>query len=127
MLKIKPKILLIEEDQFLYKILTVKLKRAGFDVFLAIDGEEGIKKAKETKPDLILLDLILPKINGFAVLSEIKKTPVLKKVPVVILSNLGQESDVEKGLRMGAEDYLIKTNLSLSEIVEKVKGYLKSK
>jgi len=125
MLKIKPKILLIEEDQFLYKILTVKLKRAGFDVFLAIDGEEGIKKAKETKPDLILLDLILPKINGFAVLSEIKKTPVLKKVPVVILSNLGQESDVEKGLRMGAEDYLIKTNLSLSEIVEKVKKHLK--
>jgi len=109
----------------LYKILTVKLKRAGFDVFLAIDGEEGIKKAKETKPDLILLDLILPKINGFAVLSEIKKTPVLKKVPVVILSNLGQESDVEKGLRMGAEDYLIKTNLSLSEIVEKVKKHLK--
>ena len=125
MLKIKPKILLIEEDQFLYKILTVKLKRAGFDVFLAIDVEEGIKKAKETKPDLILLDLILPKINGFAVLSEIKKTPVLKKVPVVILSNLGQESDVEKGLRMGAEDYLIKTNLSLSEIVEKVKKHLK--
>jgi len=125
MLKIKPKILLIEEDQFLYKILTVKLKRAGFDVFLAIDGEEGIKKAKETKPDFILLDLILPKINGFAVLSEIKKTPVLKKVPVVILSNLGQESDVEKGLRMGAEDYLIKTNLSLSEIVEKVKKHLK--
>ena len=109
----------------MYKILTVKLKRAGFDVFLAIDGEEGIKKAKETKPDLILLDLILPKINGFAVLSEIKKTPVLKKVPVVILSNLGQESDVEKGLRMGAEDYLIKTNLSLSEIVEKVKKHLK--
>ena len=123
--KTKPKILLIEDDQFLSKILLVKLKRAGFDVFLAIDGEEGIKKAKETKPDLILLDLILPKINGFAVLSEIKKTPVLKKVPVVILSNLGQESDVEKGLRMGAEDYLIKTNLSLSEIVEKVKKHLK--
>jgi len=124
MLKIKPKILLIEEDQFLYKILTVKLKRAGFDVFLAVDGEEGIKKAKEIKPNLILLNLILPKLNGFEVLSEIKKTPVLKKIPVVVLSNLGQKSDVEKGLRMGAKDYLIETNLSLSEIVEKVKGYL---
>jgi len=123
--KTKPKILLIEDDQFLSKILLVKLKRAGFDVFLAVDGEEGIKKAKEIKPNLILLNLILPKLNGFEVLSEIKKTPVLKKVPVVILSNLGQESDVEKGLRMGAEDYLIKTNLSLSEIVEKVKKHLK--
>ncbi len=122
--KTKPKILLIEDDQFLSKILLVKLKRAGFDVFLAVDGEEGIKKAKEIKPNLILLNLILPKLNGFEVLSEIKKTPVLKKIPVVVLSNLGQKSDVEKGLRMGAKDYLIETNLSLSEIVEKVKGYL---
>ena len=122
--KTKPKILLIEDDQFLSKILLVKLKRAGFDVFLAVDGEEGIKKAKEIKPNLILLNLILPKLNGFEVLSEIKKTPVLKKILVVVLSNLGQKSDVEKGLRMGAKDYLIETNLSLSEIVEKVKGYL---
>jgi len=74
---------------------------------------------------LILLNLILPKLNGFEVLSEIKKTPVLKKIPVVVLSNLGQKSDVEKGLRMGAKDYLIETNLSLSEIVEKVKKHLK--
>ena len=123
--KTKPKILLIEDDQFLSKILLVKLKRAGFDVFLAVDGEEGIKKAKEIKPNLILLNLILPKLNGFEVLSEIKKTPVLKKIPVVVLSNLGQKSDVEKGLRMGAKDYLIETNLSLSEIVEKVKKHLK--
>jgi len=123
--KTKPKILLIENDQFLYKILAVKLKRAGFDIFLAADGEEGIKKVKEVKPNLVLLDLILPKINGFAVLSEIKKIPGLKKIPVVILTNLCQKCDIEKGMKLGAKDYLFASNLSLSEIVEKVKNYFK--
>jgi len=127
MSKIKPKILLIENDQFLYKILTVKLKRAGFDIFLAVDGVEGIKKVKEIKPNLVLLNLILPKLNGFEVLSEIKKTTILKKIPVVILTNLCQKCDIEKGMKLGAKDYLVTPNLSLSEIVEKVKGYLKSK
>ena len=125
--KIKPKILLIENDQFLYKILTVKLKRAGFDIFLAVDGVEGIKKVKEIKPNLVLLNLILPKLNGFEVLSEKKKTTILKKIPVVILTNLCQKCDIEKGMKLGAKDYLVTPNLSLSEIVEKVKGYLKSK
>jgi len=122
--KTKSKILLIEDDEFLYKILMIKLKQAGFDALLAVDGQEGIARAKKVKPDLILLDLILPKINGFEVLEEVKKDPHLKEVPVVILSNLGQNSDVKKGLKMGATDYLVKTSLSLNEMVEKVKSYI---
>lgn len=119
------KILIIEDDKFLRELVGQKLIKEDYDVSEAIDGEEGIKKVKEEKPDLILLDLILPSIDGFEVLSRIKGDPSLSSIPVIILSNLGQKEDVEKGLKMGAIDYLIKAHFTPGEIIEKIKNALK--
>lgn len=119
------KILVIEDDKFLRELIARKLSDDGFVIIEATDGEEGIKKVKEEKPDLILLDLILPSIDGFEVLSQIKKDENLKSIPVIILSNLGQREEVEKGLKMGAVDYLIKAHFTLGEIIEKMKNILK--
>ena len=119
------KILIIEDDRFLRELITRKLSDEGFVVIEAVDGEEGIKKVKEKKPDLILLDLILPSIDGFEVLSQIKKEESLKSIPVIILSNLGQKEEVEKGLKLGAIDYLIKAHFTPGEIIEKIKNNLK--
>ncbi|HUV81390.1 MAG TPA: response regulator [Patescibacteria group bacterium] len=114
------KILIIEDDKFLRELISKKLLKEGHTVNEAIDGEDGIKKTREDKPDLILLDLILPGIDGFEVLSQIKTDPSLATIPVIILSNLGQREDVEKGLKLGAVDYLIKAHFTPGEIIEKV-------
>jgi len=120
------KILIIEDDKFLRELIVMKLsKEATFVVVDAIDGEQGIKKAKEEKPDLILLDLILPGIDGFEVLSQIKSDPSISSIPVIILSNLGQKEDIEKGLALGASGYMIKAHFTPGEIVEKAKSTLK--
>ncbi len=121
----KEKILIVEDDKFLRDLITRKLQREGFNVVEAVDGEHGLKKIKEEKPDLILLDLILPGIDGFTVLAETKKDPGLALIPVIILSNLGQRDDIEKGLKLGAVDYLIKAHFTPGEIIEKVKKVLK--
>jgi DNA-binding response OmpR family regulator len=118
-------ILIIEDDKFLRDLITQKLIKEGFEVSEAVDGEEGIKKVKEEKPDLVLLDLILPGIDGFEVLSQMKKEPTLVSIPVIILSNLGQKDDMEKGLKMGAIDYLIKAHFTPGEIIDKIKAALK--
>lgn len=118
------KILIIEDDKFLRELIVQKLSKEDFGVSEAIDGEEGIKKIKEEKPDLILLDLILPGIDGFEVLSRMKEDPALTSIPVIILSNLGQKEDVERGLKLGAVDYLIKAHFTPGEIIEKVKANL---
>jgi len=118
-------ILVIEDDKFLRELITQKLIKEDFEVSEAVDGEEGIKKIKEEKPDLILLDLILPGIDGFEVLSQMKKESTLASIPVIILSNLGQKDDVEKGLKMGAIDYLIKAHFTPGEIIDKIKAVLK--
>lgn len=117
------KILIIEDDKFLRELISRKLGNEGFETLEAVDGEEGIKKIKEEKPDLILLDLILPSIDGFEVLSRMKEEP--NAIPVIILSNLGQKEEVEKGLKMGAVDYLIKAHFTPGEIIEKIKNILK--
>jgi len=114
------KILIIEDDKFLRELISKKLLKEGHTVNEAIDGEDGIKKTREDKPDLILLDLILPGIDGFEVLSQIKTDPSLATIPVIILSNLGQREDVEKGLKLGAVDYLIKAHFTPGGIIEKV-------
>jgi len=119
------KILVVEDDKFLRELISRKLISEGYNVIEAVDGEEGIKKIKTEKPELILLDLILPGIDGFQVLSETKKDPSLVSIPVIILSNLGQREDVEKGLKLGAVDYLIKAHFTPGEIVEKIKVILK--
>jgi len=118
-------ILIIEDDKFLRDLIAQKLIREGYEVSEAIDGETGIKKVKEEKPALVLLDLILPGIDGFEVLSRMKEDPALTQIPVVILSNLGQREDVERGIKMGAVDYLIKAHFTPREIIDKIKAALK--
>lgn len=118
------KILVIEDDKFLRQLVTKKISKRDYNIVEAVDGESGLEKAEEEDPDLILLDLILPGIDGFEVLSELKDDPELSTIPVVILSNLGQKDEIEKGLQMGAEDYLVKAHFTLGEIVEKIEEVL---
>lgn len=118
------KILIVEDDQFLRELITQKLLKEGYDIVEAIDGEKGLKSVKEEKPDLILLDLILPGIDGFEVLAKVKEDLNLSQIPVIILSNLGQRDDIERGLKMGAVDYLIKAHFTPGEIIAKIKGIL---
>ena len=122
--KTTKKILLAEDDKFISRAYSDGLSRAGFEVILAMDGIEAVELARKEKPDMILLDLIMPRKNGFEVLIELNDEAELKKIPVIILSNLGQESDITKGKEMGAVDYLIKSNFSLKEVIEKIKKYL---
>lgn len=121
----KKTILIIEDDKFLRDLIAQKLTKEGFGTAEAVDGEHGLKKVKEVRPDLVLLDLILPGIDGFEVLAKIKEDPVLAEIPVIILSNLGQKDDIERGLRLGAVDYLIKAHFTPGEIIEKVKNVFK--
>ena len=118
------KILIIEDDKFLRELISQKVAKEGYQVTEAVDGEDGAKKVKEEKPDLVLLDLILPGIDGFEVLSSIKEDPTIAQVPVIIFSNLGQKDDVERGLKLGAVDYLIKAHFTPGEIIEKIKKAL---
>jgi len=119
------KILIIEDDKFLRELIVKKLVKEGYEISEAVDGEEGVKKVKEEKPDLVLLDLILPGIDGFEVLSRTKEDPALSQIPVIILSNIGQKEDVERGLGLGAIDYLIKAHFTPGEIIEKIRAILK--
>lgn len=120
----KKKVLMIEEDHFLRKVYRDKLSKIGFEFLEATNGEEGLNKIIAEKPDLVILDLILPRKNGFDVLIDIKSNKNTQSIPVIILSNLGQESDIRRGLSLGAEDYLVKTEVSLSQVVDKVKEQL---
>lgn len=121
------KVLIIEDDKFLRDLMTQKLANEGFSVKEATDGEEGLKTALEDPPDLILLDLILPRLDGFDVLEKIKKDSRLSSLPVLVLSNLGQKEDVTRAMSLGAEDFLVKSNFTLGEVVEKIKAVLKKK
>jgi DNA-binding response OmpR family regulator len=121
------KILLIEDDKFLRTVLEKKLLTEGFEVVSAVDGDEALEKIISDKPDLILLDIILPKKSGFLVLENIKKDPELRKLPVIIISNLGQEEDIQKGLSLGAIEYFVKAKISLEDIIKKVKQYSEQK
>ncbi|MEI6378179.1 MAG: response regulator [Candidatus Falkowbacteria bacterium] len=120
----KTKILLAEDDKFISKAYHDGLMRAGFEVAVVADGEQVLPKIKEFLPDIILLDLIMPVKNGFEVLTDISKEPKYAKIPVIVVSNLGQNSDVEKAKTLGAVDYLVKSNYSLKEIIEKIKSHL---
>ncbi len=119
------KILIIEDDRFLRELMSRKLEEEGYEVFEAINGEQGLKQAKENKPDVILLDVMMPGINGFEVLSKIKGDSVLSLIPVIMLSNLDQKEDAEKALKLGAADYLVKAHFTPGEIIEKIQKVLK--
>ena len=117
----KKQILLVEDEQFLSTLLKNRLEKDGFEVTLARDGEEAVNLLKTVKPSLVLLDLILPKMSGFDVLEAINSDPQLHKAPVMIISNLGQESDIERGKELGAVDYFIKAKISIDDLIKEVK------
>jgi len=118
-------VLLVEDDVFLSQIYQKKFEMEGFKVSTSDNGEKGLADAKKKKPDIILLDILLPKMDGFLVLDKLKADPEVKNIPVILLTNLGQKEDVDKGLEAGAADYLIKAHFKPSEVVEKVRKVLK--
>ncbi len=118
------KILFIEDESALQKTFGDVLKQEGYQMFSALDGEVGLRLVKTEKPDLILLDLILPKINGFEVLEKLKEDQGTKDIPVIVLTHLEEMEDVQKAIELGAKDYLVKANYSLKEVVEKIKKAL---
>ena len=118
------KILLVEDEFFIRDLYCRIITAAGFEVIVAEDGEEGVKLSKGI-PDLILLDIMLPKMNGLKVLKEVKSDQATKNIPVVLLTNLGQDSIIKEGFKLGAEDYLIKLAYNPDQVIEKVKGILK--
>jgi DNA-binding response OmpR family regulator len=117
-------VLIVEDDMFLSGLLRAKLEKENFAIIQAQDGIGALDMLKTTRPDLILLDLILPRKNGFEVLQEIHQDPQLQKLPVVIISNLGQETDIVRGKELGAKAYYVKARLSIDELVLKVKEFL---
>ena len=118
------KILVIEDDKFLNKLYSDQLRREGFEVSVAISGEEGLSKALNENPDLVILDIVLPHKNGFDILSEMKLRRKTKNIPVVILTNLEQDTDIKTGLDLGAAGYLIKTDFPITKLGEEVRKYL---
>jgi DNA-binding response OmpR family regulator len=123
----KVHILLVEDDTFLANIYKTKFEMEGFKISVSENGQDGLDDAKKKNPDIILLDILLPKLDGFAVLQKLKADSTLKDIPVILLTNLGQKDDVSKGLEMGAVDYLIKAHFKPSEVVNKVNEVLKIK
>lgn len=119
----KLKVLIAEDDVFILEMYLVKLSSDGFEVLTAGNGEEALKKIEEEKPDVVLLDLLMPKIDGWGVLEKIKKkeSDKEKKPIIIVLTNLGEKSNIEKALSMGADDYLIKSFFTPEEIVSKMK------
>lgn len=118
------KILLVEDDPFLLDMYSTKFKDVGFNVVVAQDGDMALSKAKEESPDLILLDVVLPKKDGFEVLKILKSDGGTAAIPVILLTNLGLDSDVKRGLELGAQSYIIKAHFTPTEVVAKVKEIL---
>lgn len=120
-------ILIVEDDQFLRDLLAKKLLDEGFAVDTAVDGQEGLEKIIKGKPTLVLLDIMLPSLDGFEILKQVKHhaDTAVTSIPVVMLTNLGQESDIQKGRELGAADYLVKANFTTDEIIQKVRDVLK--
>ena len=118
------KVLEIEDDAFLSSLVSSKLIESGFTVINAVTGADGLAKAKKEKPHLILLDIMLPDMGGFEILQTLKADPETKDIPVIILSNLGGRDEIEKGVRLGASSYLIKSNILPHEVAEMVQSQI---
>ena len=118
------KILLIEDDPFLLSMYSIKFEAEGFVVVSADDGEKGLEMAKKTDANIILLDILMPKMNGFEVLEKLKEDERTRKIPIILLTNLNQKDEIEKGLILGADDYLIKAHFMPSEVVTRIKKIL---
>jgi two-component system alkaline phosphatase synthesis response regulator PhoP len=121
------KILVADDDSFFRNFYSAKLKESGFMVEVAADGDEALEKAKTFRPDVLLLDIIMPNKNGFAVLRELKTDPLISSTIVVIFSTLGQEEDVKRALELGASDYINKSYFDFPKMLEKINSFLKTK
>lgn len=115
------RLLIIEDEEIILELMRRKLIEEGYEVSVARNGEEGLKVMRQTKPNLILLDIVMPKIDGFGVMEEMGKDEDLKGIPVIIISNSGQPVDLDKARDLGAKDWLIKTEFDPQEVVDKVK------
>ena len=120
-------VLIVEDEEFLVRALKDNLISEGHTVSVAMDGEAAFDELKKKKPALILLDLLLPKKNGFDVLRDIRMDPEWQHIPVVILSNLGEDSEIKRALELGANDYFVKSQHPIQEVIEKVREYLQGK
>ena len=120
------KILIIEDEEIVLGLLQKKLNQEDYEVSVARDGEEGLKKMREIKPDLVLLDVIMPKMGGLEVMEEMQKDSGLKKIPVIVVSNSGQPVEIDKVRELGARDWLIKTEFDPQEVIDKVKKQVPS-
>ena len=120
----KKKVMIVEDDEHISKVYEIKLAKEGFVTSLAVDGDDAVAKITSEKPDMILLDLMIPKKDGFGVLEDIKKVPELASIPVIVLSNLGQQADQNRALGLGANEYLVKVDYPIQEVVNRVKKYL---
>src|SRR3989338_5120901 len=120
------KVLLIEDDVFLGDVLLEKLKKEDYDAHISRDGAEGLEKIKELKPDLVLLDIILPTMNGYEILEAKLKDPSIAKIPVIIISNSGQPVEINRALSLGVKDYFVKAQFDPEEVMFKVKNFLKT-
>ena len=121
----KYKILIIDDDEFLVDMYSIKFREQGFEVEIAFSGNEAIEKIKNgLNPDMILVDLVMPNMDGFEFLREIKNKGIAKNSKLIILTNLGQEDDIKKGLALGADDYVIKAHFTPSEVIKKVTAVL---
>lgn len=118
------KILVIEDEEILIGLLQKKLTVAGYEVALARNGEEGLKAMREISPDLVLLDIIMPKMGGFEVMEEMQKDKNLKRIPIIIVSNSGQPIELDRAKKLGARDWLVKTEFNPQEVIEKVKNLI---
>ncbi len=121
------KILVAEDDKFLLSAYRVKLAKAGFEVQTAMDGEEVLEALKNYTPDLILLDLVMPKKDGFATLAQLKAHDKFRDIPVIVSSNLGQKEDMDRALTLGANGYFVKSDLDLSDLIVKIRSLLEEK
>ncbi len=117
-------ILIIEDDDFLRSLAVTKLEKEGFTVSMAANGQTGLDALKTATPDLLILDLMLPIISGFDVLKSVKANDATKNMKVIVFSNLGEQGDIKTCIDLGANDYLVKANFTLDELVEKIKGLL---
>ena len=114
------RILLLEDEELMIDLLERKLTQEGYEVSVAKDGVEGLKKMKKTRPDVVLLDIVMPRMGGFEVMEEMGKNEELKKIPVIVISNSGQPVELDRAKRLGAKDWLIKTEFDPQEVLEKV-------
>ncbi len=117
-------VLVVEDDKYMREVLVAKLGKEGFDVVEAVDGSAGLDMTAKKKPDLVVLDIILPVMNGFDYLEAKAKVAGIAAIPVIILSNLGQREDVERGMKLGAKDYLVKAHFTPNDLIAKVQAHI---